>query len=441
MSILSGQIHNDSRYTRLFFEEHDDNKGGAREEKEEKVVVEPTQARIDFNARFAHNREDLLPKPIEKVEGEGEETDNKVVVPTKIEPIKKGPGANMPKVLEDKRRAEAEREEYKTKLDKFEKEEKPALETKIADLEKKLNEGGHTAAQEKVLQDKLDAAEKKLTEREESLGNENKQLRSRLSFHDIQEDPDFHEKYVKPITASYTEAIDSFQGDDQKVTLLRQAAMANGAALNSTKPEERQAYEKQRNTILSQIADSMDEFTAGQFKQAMNAYIRSSKEHANALGRHEETASEIKKQRAEAKSRAASETFAKWTDHSKRISSEFDDQAKIEGDLADVVKELKIAPDDELTANAKTVEKIITGRATMEESVAMLHRGRILPAVLAKSKALEHQNAELRATIAKLRGTKPKGDAKDGRETAEKTEDINHRFRASRPGAMGRPTE
>ena len=423
----------------LFLTEDDGGGTGAAatattEEHEEPVVETPTEKSKEFYAKFAHNRKELQPQPlettIEPVEVKKEETPA---------PIKKIGGSNVPKILEEKRKAEAEREEFKNRAEKFEKEEKPTLEKKISDLEAQIAEGGHTKAEAKALQDRLDAAESKLVEREASLVNENKDLRSRLCFHDIQGDPDLQRDFVLPVKNAYSEAVDTFQGDQQKIALLRKAALANGAALNATTIEERQAQERERNTILSQIKESMDEFAGGQFSAAINDYIRSTKTHANALMKHEETRSELMKRRDETRAQEVSKTFNQWTNESKRMAPEFDGDIKLEGEVLDTIKELKLDPQEEVQEASKVLEKVITGRASMTESIHLLHRGRVYPALVAKAKAQEHIIKGLRETISKLKGTKPGGDSKDGREhNTPAKEDINHRFRASRPGIGGR---
>lgn len=426
-----------------FFTETDDSGGGggtalisaAKAEGEEQVKEEITPEKKAFYDRFSAKRPELHPAG-ESSEPEAQKKEGEQPAVT---PPKKIGGSNVPKILEEKRKAEAEREEFRTRAEKFEKEEKPNLEKKISDLEAQIAEGGHTKSEAKALQDKLDAAEAKLIEREASLVNENKELRSRLSFHDLQADPDFQNKYVSPVKNAYTEALDTFQGDAQKVQLLRKAALANGAALQATTIEERQSQEKERNTILSQIKESMDEFAGGQFTAAMNDYIRATKTHAQALIKHEETRAETIKQREEARARQASDTFSQWTNESKRMAPEFDGDVEITGEILETVKELKLDPLAEVQQSAKVLERVITGRGSMQESISMLHRGRVYPALVAKTKAQEHIIKSLRETITKLKGTKAGGDTKDGREnTSTSKEDINHRFRASRPGIQGR---
>lgn len=416
--------------------------GGGGGDGEEPVKTEVTQEKIDFNARFAASRPGaaLSPEevelakagatpPVEKKEG---------VPPVEAPPARKFPGSNVPKILEEKRNAEKERDELRAKADKFEKEEKPALETKVKELEDKIAAGGHTPAQLQALEGKLAAAETKLAEREEVLVNENKQLRSRLSFHDIQSDPDFQENYVKPMQDAFAEAMDPIRGDDAKTQLLRKALLANSAALSSAKPEERLQQEKERNAVLSQIADTLDDFSKGQFMAAMNAYIRATKEHSAALGEHEKTREEIVKKRGDAMTRQRTEIFSQWTKHNQSVSPTFDPDTEVDEETGKIIKELKLDPDGEVKEAAATIHNVITGQAGMEESVQMLQRGRVYPALKAKLQAREHQIKQLEATIAKLRGTKPAGDSKTTKSEAGPTsrEEFNKRFAASRPGGI-----
>lgn len=390
----------------------------------------------DFNKQFSSKRQGVeLPHgtpgadPEPKVEGEPP-----VVAP----PVKKPAGSNVPKIVEDKRKAESERDEYKTRLEKYEKEEKPGLEKKVVDLEAKIAEGGHTLAERKELEYKLEAAESRLIEREKTLVNQNKELVSKLSYYDVQEDPDFKKQYVQPMIDSYGEAVESFQADPDKMQLLRKALIANSAALSSGKPEERLAQEKERNAVLSQLTDSLDEFSRGSFTAAMNAYIRATKQHAVALGKHSETQQTISKQREDNKRTERTKIFDTWTTHQKTVESAYDAEIALDGDVADAIKELKLDPDKDAAEFGKMLNKIITGRASMEESVDLLNRGRVYPRLVAKTKAQEHIISGLRATISKLRGAKPGGGAKDGAEHTEKQgedkAEFNKRFSATRPG-------
>lgn len=420
--------------------------GAAGSDGEPPVKTEPTQASKDFHAKFAASRDGVaLPAGTPGAEPPAKESIEPEAVKPEAEPVvkpieKKLPGGNLPKILADKRQAEQEREELRGKLEAFEKTEKPALEKKVSELEAKISEGGHTVEELGVLKDKLDIAEKKLVEREDSLVNENKTLRSQLAFHDIQADPDFRKEFVQPMVNAYSEAVESFQSDEAKVNLLRKALLANSASLSASKPEERMAQEKERNAVLSQLSDSLDEFSRGQFTQAMNAYIRATKAHAKALGEHENTRLEISKKRESEQSRRRTEIFSNWTKHNDTIAPNYDAEIKLEGELAEAVKELKLDPTKDVESAGNLVRKIITGQGSMEDSVEILNRGRIYPALVAKTKAQEHIIKGLRDTIKKLRGTKPGGETKDGREGnvehKETREDFNRRFSAGRPGAM-----
>lgn len=418
--------------------------GDDNDDNDSTSTVEASEAKKDFNARFSPNREGVAltdeqvatlkaAKPAEKKD-EPKPGENNEQPPSAA----KLPGGNLKSILEAKRKAEAEGAELRTKLDKFEKEEKPALEKKVSDLEAKIAEGGHSPAQLKALEDKLSTAEEKLAERETALVNENRGLRERLNFHDIQSDPDFQTSYVKPMSDSFGEATDPIKGDPAKMQLMRKALIANSAALGAPDAETRLAQEKERNAILSQISDSLDEFSRDQFVAGMNGYIRATKQHAAALVKHEETRQEIIKKRTESQTRQRTDIFSQWTKHNDTVATVFDAEAEIDDETAKIIKDLKLEPEKESKEASLTIKKIITGQAGMVESVEMLQRGRLYPVVKAKLAASEHKVKELEATIAKLRGTKATGDSKVAKsETGgESREDFNSRFRASRPGGM-----
>lgn len=399
-----------------------------------------------FHSKFSANRPGLeLPigtpgaKEVsieEKVVEEKQEAEEKVIEekPPLIQPKK--PGSNVPKIIEEKRKAEQERDELRARAEKFEKEEKPTLEKKIADLEAKMSEGGHSTEEREKLQARLDAAETKLADREKSLVNENDQLRTRLAFHDIQQDPIFKKKYVQPMVDAYGSAAESFQNDEQKLNLFRRGLMANSAALSSNKPEERAAAEKERNQYFSQILDSLSEFERGQFTTGVNEYIRATKHHAKALADHEETRKETMREAETNRIKETGKIFETWTTANSQLAKNFDPDTAIEPELEEAIKELGLDFGNDLKKSSSTVERVITGRAEINESIEMLQRGRVYPAMKAKVAAQAHIIKGLQETIKKMRSSRPSG----GKETVVETEkvDINHKFRASRPGVMGR---
>jgi hypothetical protein len=350
----------------------------------------------------------------------------------------KKPGSNVPRLVEEKRAAEKERDELRARTEKFEKEEKPVLEKKVADLEAQIAGGGHTKAERQALQDKLDTAEKRLADREKALVNENDTLRAELIRHDIRYDPKFKEDYEAPMENKLRQSFDLLQGDEQKKALLNKAFIANNAALLAMRPEDRLAHEKERSAILSQVYESLDEFQRDDFRSTVNEYIALTKKFSHAVGNAPETMKQIEKERGEQSTRAKIQIFKQWTDYNATVATEFDKEAEMDKELAEVVKELKLTPEDEIKEATARVDKIINGRATMEESVEMLQKGRLYPALKAKAAAQDHLIKGLRATIQKLRGAKPSGGDQQQRQDAggKKTkEDFYGKFKAGRRGA------
>lgn len=412
-------------YHQVFLAPEGDGAGGG--DAEQPVKVEHTEAAKNFYKGFASSRPDVpdgtrTEAPAESdaaaevKEGEQAEGEKKPL----IQPKK--PGSNVPRLVEEKRAAERERDDLRARTEKFEKEEKPALEKKITDLENQIKEGGHTRAEREALQSKLDAAEKKLADREQSLVTENEQLRQELVRHDIRYDPTFKERYEKPMEEKLKQSFDLLQQDQQKAALLNKAFIANNAALLAMRPEDRLAHEKERSAILSQIYESLDEFQREDFRSTVNEYISLTKKFSQAVGNASETMKQIEKERGEEASRQRVKIFKEWTDHNSTVAPTFDKDAELSKELEDTMKELKLTPQEELKQAAEQVDKIINGRASKEESIEMLQRGRVYPVLKAKLQAQDHLIAGLRATIQKLRGAKPTGNEGDaGARTAEKT--------------------
>ncbi len=344
----------------------------------------------------------------------------------KVEEIKaeqkKRPGSNIPQLVEDKKKAEKERDELRAKLDEYETKTKPTLEKQVTDLQAKIDSGDFSAKKESEFQARIAELESKMTEREQAFVNEKSSLKKRLAFHDLSEDEDFRRDYFMPVVKAHTEAATIIGQDKKRQEVLQRALTANSMALRTQDPREREQAESERDSLLSSLADDLPTFSQGRFVAAMGEYISGSRRHAEALINHEETTKEIRKRANEIRDETMAKRYGTWTNTYEKMAGEFkeydlsDDELKTAGELG-------LNVDDELKINENTARQTIAGKGEVTDAIHIIHQGRVLPLAKAKIAILQHENKELKSLIAKLRaGTTGGGE---GQVTTPKKEAPN----------------
>lgn len=410
----------------MFLFDPADDKGGA--------VATDDKGLAEFNKRFSPDRfkgalptatdPKVDPKPEPKTEPEPKPDDHTEPVDAKKPFVKQQ--------IERARAAEKERDEIKQRLETFEKAEKPALEKKIAELESQLK--GASAGDQAALQKRIEEAEQRLQQRETELTGELEKTRKRLSFYNVQEDPEFQAKFVQPIKESYAGVVETLGGDQSKIDQLRKALIANSAALSATKPEERIAAEKERNSILSVIRESLDEFTGGQFFATVSDYIRHTRNHAQAIANHEQTAEEVRRESADRMASQRAAVLGKFQELYKTTEPGFAEDTSLNAEEAAELKKLGVDVGAELDQANTLTSRALAAKTSVEEGVKLMHQGRVYPVLRAKLRAKDSIIAGLQATIKKLEGAGTGGGAATTQTESEKEtrEEFHRRFSASR---------
>lgn len=410
-----------------FFLKPDGGEGGGgdaehlHEQEDKTVVVDKSEKFAKFREKFTMKEKapieagekptqeqvDDARKQTERLAAEREEQRKQAEATGKKIEENKRAGSNVPKILEDKRATEKERDEYKSKVEKYEKEEKPAIEKKIADLEAKIAKG---VSEEKEAEytNKITDLETKMKEREDTLVNENQGLRSRLAFYNLQEDPDFIEKYVAPVREHYAEAAEVLTTDRQRAA-LRQALAINGQVLRATDKEERSKLMLERDDALDAITQDLKGFPGQRFTAAITQYIKASQDHARAMQDHEATTNEIRQQAQQRSDRARADRLASWDKAYKVTKEEYKKEETLTPDEQKLAKELGIDVDGELQKADLIASKTVLGKSSMTDAIDMIHRGRVYSAQKARIQILEKQLADRDSVITKLRGAGTEG--------------------------------
>lgn len=348
---------------------------------------------------------------------------------------KKRPGENVPQIVEARRKAEKERDELQIKVKDFEDTQKPKFEQQIKDLQTRIDSGDLTSKKEKEYADKIIEIEDKLQKRESELLEDNKKLKGRLAYYNLTEDEDFKKSYVEPVVTSYNDAIEIISGDTKKVQAFQQALMLNSQALRASTKEERIEFEKNRNAILSSIADDLDQFSSGNFASAVSRYISGSKSHAQALQEHEKTAEVIKKKANEERDKVISERYSIWDSTYQRLEKQFEPDFEISESEKEVLDELGIDITDEVKNTNHLAKQTIAGNTKLDDAISLVHKGRAYPVLKARITALNKILKSKDELIAKIRTGRTngdddsKGDKKVVKKDPEKLDDWMDKFR------------
>lgn len=421
--------------TTIFFpeDEHGSGGGGGNEEVEKK----PANLK-EFVGRFAASKanpmmvggvpteqqiKDATPKPEKTIEerneeqheGESPEEKQQREAQEQERARHRRPGENIKKVIEDKRKAEQERDAVKTEFETF----KAEKEGKIAELQKKIDGGELSSTKEAEYTKRIGEMEQQILDEKAALVNDNKRLKERLSYFDLAEDDAFKAQYLKPVVESYNEIENIIGADDAKMEILGRALIANSAALQSNNKENKLRAQRERDNLLSQVQDGLDGFSATRFATAMGEYIRKTENHAKALINHTETAAQMREEMKGQRDQQYAKTLKTWGSTYDTTEAAFKEDATLSAEEIEVAKELKLNVDADLKANGDLGKKIVTGQGSMVDSVRMVHQGRLYPALKARIAIRDKQLADAQALIAKLR----KGSTGGGGSSQERKEE------------------
>jgi hypothetical protein len=425
MRILTGQF----RSPVLFFDTETD--GGTGTETPTKKVggreqVHVSEGAREFGKRFAppadvaaraaaqKSPETKVPltapadeTPEQKAEREKAQETRRAADPSaKREPHRK-PGENLPKILEDKRRAEAALAEKEAAISKYEKEEIPQLNARISDLQAQIDSGAVSPKREAELQKRIDALEKEKTDRESSLVNELDATKKRLAQLSIPDDPIYREKYVKPLAESIDYLTNMVGANQVLQNALKRAMMSQRSVLDTATPEDRSAAEMERDNVVESILNGMNTVSQRRFTQAFEKFIDASEKQAYALADHERTAQELREESTQRYKQGVQKTLTEWLTEFDDQAADFSDDMKLTDDDAKSIKDLGINLDVE--AENKFAKAAIEGGLGKKDVVKLVHRGRAYPVLKAKVASLAARVKEQAETIEKLRGASPAG--------------------------------
>lgn len=417
-SILTGQIRPQFFFTE---DDHADGRTGGQEP----VYVGPKTQ--EFNKRFAPPPEALRRPPAdapkeEPKAPEGETPESKEAREKASEERRakeappegnrhtpgqrpKRPGSNVPNIIEGKKIAEKERDDLKLKIEDYESKKLPELNSRIDELQKKIDSGNFSSAKEQEFQNRINKLESEKATSEEALRKQLSDTQKRLAAVSIVDDPMYKEKYVKPLGESIG-ILKGVVGSNQVLAgALDRAMRAQKAVLQAGTEQDRTAAEQERDGILESMLDGMPSVQQRRLNSAFDRFMETSENQAVALAEHEATSVELRREAENRFKQGAAQAIEEWSREYESQEGAFEEDFKMSDEVEKIAKELKVAPDME--RENKFAKAAIAGELKRPDVVRLIHRGRAYAALKAKAAALEHLLADRDATIGKLRGASP----------------------------------
>jgi len=299
-----------------------------------------------------------------------------------------------------------ENRRLKEELEKFKKDEVPKYTQKIAELEA-LVQNSSTTTEANHYQAQLNKANEEKAELESNLSKEIQELRSKLDFHDLANNPDFQRTYVEPMKEHFLDAkaiIDN-EGSSEISGLFNRAVMANQAVISAESDEQRKSAIQERREVLREITSQLDDYDKAKFIEAVKNFEKATERHSLALTDYAKTKEEITRAAKQKEQEGRSKFLNQWRDSYKQQAEEVDQESSISDDIAAYMKEKGIQFDtskDDAIALIATQQS--SDHASVDEMNRLINQGRAYKKLHAQVKALQEMVKEKDDYIGKLKG-------------------------------------
>jgi hypothetical protein len=313
------------------------------------------------------------------------------------------------------------------------------LKAKVADYEKSKAEieelrskidDSETKKQVEKLQKELELAIKEKQEREESLTTDLEQLRKANAFLNLPADPVFKENYDAPILTGYNQIKMILGEDPTYVTEFEKAVAAYETSLRTTDQNERSRQREISKQTLNSIYENLSPMEQAKFNTTAYDVLGKVENRIQALQNWEVTKQQADEENFRRASMTKSQIGKRWSDAFAQAKQSLEDSIKYPEEIAKIIASQNIDDDtseDEMIAEAALREN---SNYAPEQITRVLQQGAKFKKAKAYSFALERENAELKETIKKMRGSST-GDGNIGSSSAGKATEVEERTPAS----------
>ena len=313
--------------------------------------------------------------------------------------------------------------------------ESAELKAKVADYEKSKAEieelrskidDSETKKQVEKLQKELELAIKEKQEREESLTTDLEQLRKANAFLNLPADPVFKELYDAPILTGYNQIKMILGEDPTYVTEFEKAVAAYETSLRTTDQNERSRQREISKQTLNSIYENLSPMEQAKFNTTAYDVLGKVENRIQALQNWEVTKQQADEENSRRASMTKSQIGKRWSDAFAQAKQSLEDSIKYPEEIAKIIASQNIDDDtseDEMIAEAALREN---SNYAPEQITRVLQQGAKFKKAKAYSFALERENAELKETIKKMRGSST-GDGNIGSSSAGKATEVEER--------------
>lgn len=314
--------------------------------------------------------------------------------------------------------------ELKARLEKV-----PEYEKEIQDLRSKLDDGGTKKEIEEVRK-QLEQTLKEKQEREDALANDLENLRKTNAFLNLPASPVFQEEYDAPILNGYNQ-VKTILGEDQgSLTEFSKAVQAYEASLTTQDPTERAKQREISKQTLNYIYENLSPMEQAKFNSTAYEVLNKIEARNQAIANWEVTKAQVDEENARRASMSKAQIGKRWQDAYSSAKQQLDDAVKYSEDIAKIISSQNI--DDDTTEDEMIAEAALRENSNYapEQITRVLQQGAKFKKARAYSFALEKENAELKETIKKMRGSGT-SDGNIGSSSAGKANEAEERTPAT----------
>jgi hypothetical protein len=289
--------------------------------------------------------------------------------------------------------------ELKAKAEKI-----PEYEREIEELRSKIEDGG-TKRELETLRKELEQSLKEKQEREEALMADLENMRKTNAFLSLPSDPVFKESYDAPILNGYNQIKMIIGEDASTIAEFTKAVSSYEASLSNPDQNERARQREISKQILNEIYETLSPMEQAKFNSTAYDVLGKVEKRSQALADWEITKRQADEEKSRRSQTAKSQVGKRWQDAFTQAKEALSNAVTYNEDIAKILASEKYDDDtteDELIAEAALREN---SNYAPEQITRVLMQGAKFKKAKAYSFALEKENAELKETIKKMRGS------------------------------------
>jgi len=289
--------------------------------------------------------------------------------------------------------------DLKKKVEEYDK-----AQQEIAELRSKIDDSESKREIEK-LRKELDLAVKEKQEREEALTRDLEEVRKANAFLNLPADPIFKENFDAPILNGYNQVKMILGEDPTALTEFSKAVQAYESSLTTQDPTEKAKQREISKQTLNYIYENLSPMEQAKFNSTAYDVLNKVEARNQAIANWEITKAQADEEKNRRLTLSKQQVGKRWLDAFTQAKQQLADSVKYNEEIAKIIASAKI--DDDTTEDEMIAEAALRENSNYapEQITRVLMQGAKFKKAKAYSFALEKENAELKETIKKMRGS------------------------------------